>query len=41
MLSAKEHSDTAEVTVDVNFARLAIAFVILTIGLPLIGAVLQ
>lgn len=41
MLPAKEHPDTAEVTVDVNFARIAIAFVFLTIGVPLIGAVLR
>lgn len=38
MLSAKEHPDTAEVTVDVNFARFAVAFAFLTIGLPLILA---
>ncbi|WP_268796081.1 hypothetical protein [Sphingopyxis sp. 113P3] len=40
MLSVKEHPDTAEVTLDVTLARLAIAFALVAFGLPLVRAAL-
>jgi len=41
MLSAREHPDTAEVTLDVTLARFAIAFALVAFGLPLIQAIAQ
>lgn len=41
MLSVKEHPDTAEVTFDVALARIAIAFVIVTILAPAAAAAMR
>lgn len=40
MPPAHEHRDTADTVVDVRLAYFAMVFAFLTIGVPLIGAVL-